>query len=86
MPDQENTWIPKLKQQLADKLIDRREFVRYSTLLGMSAGAAYMWAGKITGQPFAAPARAADMPMRRHFENRHACAEDQFPAHVLMDL
>ena len=62
MSDRENIWIPKLKQQLADKLIDRREFIRYSTLLGMSAGAAYMWAGKITGQPIASPARAADMP------------------------
>ena len=30
--------------------------------LGMSAGAAYMWAGKITGEPFAPPARAQDMP------------------------
>src|SRR6185436_356947 len=28
----------------------------------MSAGAAYMWAGKITGEPFAPPARAQDMP------------------------
>jgi len=62
MSDKEHIWIPKLKQQLADKKIDRREFVRYSTLLGMSAGAAYMWAGKITGQPFAPPARAQDMP------------------------
>ena len=56
MSDKEHVWIPKLKRQLADKLITRREFVRYSTLLGMSAGAAYMWAGKITGQPFAPPA------------------------------
>ena len=62
MSDKEHIWIPKLKQQLADKKIDRREFVRYSTLLGMSAGAAYMWAGKITGEPFAPPARADDMP------------------------
>ncbi|MFO0992970.1 MAG: ABC transporter substrate-binding protein [Hyphomicrobiales bacterium] len=62
MSDKEHIWIPKLKQQLADKKIDRREFVRYSTLLGMSAGAAYMWAGKISGQPFAPPARADDMP------------------------
>jgi peptide/nickel transport system substrate-binding protein len=62
MSDKEHIWIPKLKQQLADKLISRREFVRYSALLGMSAGAAYMWAGKITGEPFAPPARAQDMP------------------------
>lgn len=62
MSDQENIWIPKLKQQLADGKIDRREFLRYTTLLGMSATAAYMWAGKITGQPFVQPARAAEMP------------------------
>ena len=49
MSDKDHIWIPKLKQQLSDRLISRREFVRYSTLLGMSAGAAYMWAGKITG-------------------------------------
>ncbi len=62
MADKQHIWIPRLKQQLADKLIDRREFIRYSTLLGMSAGAAYMWAGKITGQPFAPPAQAAELP------------------------
>ena len=62
MFDKEHIWIPKLKQQLADRLISRREFVRYSTLLGMSAGAAYMWACKITGKPFVPPARAQDMP------------------------
>jgi peptide/nickel transport system substrate-binding protein len=62
MSDNEHIWIPKLKQQLAEGLISRREFVRYAALLGMSAGAAYMWAGKITGEPFAPPARAQDMP------------------------
>ncbi|MGI9480729.1 MAG: ABC transporter substrate-binding protein [Hyphomicrobiales bacterium] len=62
MTQRENIWIPKLKEQLSEKLISRREFIRHSTLLGMSAGAAYMWAGKITGNPIAAPARAAEMP------------------------
>jgi len=62
MSDKEHIWIPKLKQQLVDKKIDRREFIRYSTLLGMSASAAYMWAGKITGEDFAQPAQAQDMP------------------------
>jgi peptide/nickel transport system substrate-binding protein len=62
MPNKEHIWIPRLKQQLADRLIGRREFIRYSALLGMSAGAAYMWAGKITGQPIAPPARAAELP------------------------
>jgi peptide/nickel transport system substrate-binding protein len=62
MSDKEHIWIPRLKQQLADRQIDRREFIRYSTLLGMTAGAAYFWAGKITGQPMAPPAIAQEMP------------------------
>lgn len=62
MSERENIWVPKLKQYLADRKISRREFIRQSTLLGLSAGAAYMWAGKITGQPVAPPARAQDLP------------------------
>jgi peptide/nickel transport system substrate-binding protein len=62
MSERENIWIPKLKQYLADSRISRREFIRQSTLLGLSAGAAYMWAGKITGQPIAPPARAQELP------------------------
>ncbi|MFW6077872.1 MAG: ABC transporter substrate-binding protein [Hyphomicrobiales bacterium] len=62
MSERENIWVPKLKQYLADNRISRREFIRQSTLLGLSAGAAYMWAGKITGQPIAPPARAQDLP------------------------
>ncbi len=62
MSEKEHIWIPRLKQYLADKKIDRREFIRYSTLLGMTAGAAYMWAGKITGNPIAMPAMAQNMP------------------------
>lgn len=62
MSDREHIWIPRLKQYLADRQIGRREFIRQSTLLGMSAAVAYMWAGKITGNPIAAPARAQDTP------------------------
>ena len=62
MSERENIWIPKLKQYLADSKISRREFIRQSTLLGLSASTAYMWAGKITGQPLAPPVRAQDMP------------------------
>ncbi len=62
MSDKEHIWIPRLKQQLVDRKIDRREFVRYASLLGMSSGVAYMWAGKITGEPLAPPAMAQDMP------------------------
>jgi peptide/nickel transport system substrate-binding protein len=58
----EHSYIPKLKEELVEKKIDRREFLRYSTLLGMSATAAYAFAGKVTGETFVAPAKAAEMP------------------------
>jgi peptide/nickel transport system substrate-binding protein len=62
MSDREHVWIPRLKEQLSQGAISRRAFLRYATLLGMASGAAYMWAGRITGEPFASPARAAQLP------------------------
>ena len=41
--------IPKLTQDFAKGKMSRREFLRTSTLLGLSAGAAYTLAGKIGG-------------------------------------
>jgi peptide/nickel transport system substrate-binding protein len=55
----EHSYIPKLKEQLVEKKIDRREFLRYSTLLGMSATAAYAFVGRVTGETFVTPAKAA---------------------------
>jgi peptide/nickel transport system substrate-binding protein len=41
MKDQkEHPYVPKLKQNFAERKIDRREFLRTSTLLGVSAVAA----------------------------------------------
>src|SRR6266852_5144486 len=54
----EHGYIPVLRQQLAERRIDRREFLRSATLLGMSAGAAYALAGKLTGGDLVAPAQA----------------------------
>ena len=62
MSGKEHKLIGSLKQQLADKVMDRRDFVRYAALLGMAAPAAYMWAGKITGEDFVPQARAQDLP------------------------
>jgi len=42
--------------------IDRREFVRYATLLGMAAPAAYAFVAKVTGAPLVAPAAAQEPP------------------------
>lgn len=58
----EHPYIPKLKEQLCDAKIGRREFLRTSTLLGMSATAAYAFAGKVTGQSLVSPARAQQLP------------------------
>jgi peptide/nickel transport system substrate-binding protein len=52
-------YIPELVENLRQKKIDRREFLRTSTLLGLSATAAYSIAGQITGQPFMPAAKAA---------------------------
>lgn len=55
----EHPYILKLKAIFAEGRIDRREFLRTSTLLGLSAAAAYAFVGKVTGETFARPARAA---------------------------
>src|SRR5579872_4232943 len=56
--DREHSYIPVLKRQLAEREIDRREFLRTATLLGMSASAAYAFAGKVTGESWSGTARA----------------------------
>src|SRR5437879_6797845 len=58
----EHVLVPTLKRQLVDHLIDRREFVRYAALLGMSATAAYAFVRKVTGEPIAPPAAAQALP------------------------
>ncbi len=54
----EHRYIPRLKQQFVEGKCDRREFLRTATLLGVSAGAAYAFVGKVTGETFARPAKA----------------------------
>jgi peptide/nickel transport system substrate-binding protein len=58
----EHVLIPTLKRQLVDRLIDRREFLRYASLLGMSATAAYAFVRKVTGEPLVTPAAAQSLP------------------------
>ena len=55
----EHSYIPTLKQQFAEGKVDRREFLRTATLLGVSASAAYAFVGKVTGESFVKPAKAA---------------------------
>jgi peptide/nickel transport system substrate-binding protein len=58
----DNEHIKVLAKDLSEKRIDRREFVRFATLLGLSATTAYGLAGMISGEPFAPAARAEGMP------------------------
>src|SRR5690242_37576 len=59
----EHVLIPTLKRQLADRQIDRREFLRYAVLLGMSLPAPDAGARRLTGEALVAPA-AAQTPSR----------------------
>ncbi len=74
----EHSHIPKLKEQLCEGRISRREFLRYSTLLGLSAGAAYAFAGKVTGQAFVPQAQAAK-PMGGSLKVGHRIQELENP-------
>src|SRR5262249_61516298 len=53
---------PPLKRQLAERLIDRREFLRYATLLGLSVPAAYAAVRTITGEALVPAAAAQNLP------------------------
>jgi peptide/nickel transport system substrate-binding protein len=56
--EREHPGLKQLKQQFNDGKLSRREFIRYSTLLGVSATAAYGMMGMVAPRP----ASAADMP------------------------
>jgi peptide/nickel transport system substrate-binding protein len=50
--------VPTLKRQLVEGQIDRREFVRYATLVGVAAPAAYAFVARVTRERLVAPAEA----------------------------
>ena len=60
--ERDHPGIARLRDRLAEGKIDRREFLRTATLLGMSLPAAYAVAGRITGAAIAPAARAQDLP------------------------
>ncbi len=62
----EHSYIPTLKRNFAEGKVDRREFLRTSTLLGMSAAAAYAFMGRVTGESFAPRAQAQTPKMGGH--------------------
>ena len=54
----QHSHISSLRQDLADGKIDRREFLRLVTLLGLSASSAYALLGAVTGERLVPRARA----------------------------
>src|SRR5689334_11571665 len=61
--DRHHPAIPRLVEALEQRKLDRREFLRTATLLGMAAPVAYGIAGKVLGQPLISVARA-DTPKK----------------------
>jgi peptide/nickel transport system substrate-binding protein len=61
--DRQHSAIPGLVEALEQRRVDRREFLRTVTLLGMAAPVAYGVAGKILGEPLIGAARA-DTPKK----------------------
>jgi peptide/nickel transport system substrate-binding protein len=57
-------YVPELCEQLRKGVLERREFLRTATLLGVAAGTAYAMAGRITGGPWAPPAAQAATPKK----------------------
>lgn len=54
-----NPHVGKLMREFAEGKIDRREFLRFATLMGLSVPAAYTFVGKVTGESFVGTALAA---------------------------
>ncbi|RUV89919.1 ABC transporter substrate-binding protein [Mesorhizobium sp. M1A.F.Ca.IN.020.32.1.1] len=69
-------YIPTLLDQLNEGEISRRDFLRKSTLLGLSAGAAYAMAGIIDP---ATQARAGDLPKGGNLRIGMRCMEIKDP-------
>ncbi|TIP23505.1 MAG: twin-arginine translocation signal domain-containing protein, partial [Mesorhizobium sp.] len=69
-------YIPTLLDQLNEGEISRRDFLRKSTLLGLSAGAAYSMAGIIDP---ATQARAGDLPKGGNLRIGMRCMEIKDP-------
>ena len=57
-------YIPKLVEQLEARKIDRRDFLRTSTLLGLSATTAYGIVGRVLGEGAIPRARAQGTPKK----------------------
>ena len=81
MTDREHPVLRDATRELNEGKLDRRDFLRIATLLGVSAGSAYGMAGLPT--PADGPDRRAQEG--RHAAHRHARAGSLQPAHLFLD-
>ncbi len=73
-------YVPEITEQLRKGEVDRRDFLRTVTLLGVSAATAYTVAGKITGETFVPEAKAATPKMGGTLRVSMRCQEMTDPA------
>ena len=59
LKDKEHPYLETLKRQFSDRKVDRRDFLRTATLLGVSAPLAYAMVAKVEGGSVVRPAQAA---------------------------
>lgn len=76
---EEHVHIPTLKRQLAEGKISRREFLRFSTLLGLSATVAYQFVDKVAGRPAMAATDMAELPKGGTIRIAMRCPEVENP-------
>lgn len=65
-PHRQHPLISTLEEEYATGRIDRREFLRSGTSLGLSASAAYGFVAHVDGAPFISTARAQGLPRGSH--------------------
>ena len=79
--ENESEHIVSIKKEYAEGTASRREFLRFATLLGMSATSAYAFVGKVENISFApSVAKAAKMPKGGHLKIAMRCPKISDPA------
>ncbi len=79
--EKENEHIASIKKEYAEGTASRREFLRFATLLGMSATSAYAFVGKVENLNFVPnTAKAAKMPKGGSLKIAMRCPKISDPA------
>ena len=79
--EKESEHIASIKKEYAEGSASRREFLRFATLLGMSATSAYAFVGKVENLSFTpSQAKAAKMPKGGSLKIAMRCPKISDPA------